>query len=142
MTGVRCPKDSNWLRLRETERYSGFICEECRGVWLTLRHFHAIDYARNFSYDEFSEALDAAPKIFTSLPCPAGCGALVQANWLEEPLCWCPACRGVWFDNRAVRELRQRASYSQPADFSGTDYVVVGDAVAQVLLTALAFFSC
>jgi Zn-finger nucleic acid-binding protein len=138
---MHCPKDSSRLTLRETERYAGYVCQECRGVWLTMRHFHAIDYARNFSYEEFAKAIDAAPKVATSLQCPSKCGTLVQASWLDEPLCWCPSCLGVWFDHSAMRGLRKRVPYGDPAELNGASYVAAEGAV-QALLIVFAFLSC
>jgi Zn-finger nucleic acid-binding protein len=139
---MHCPKDLSRLALRETERYSGYVCEECRGVWLTMRHFHAIDYAHNLSYEEFARALGAAPKVFTSLPCPSGCGTLVQANWLEEPLCWCPSCQGVWFDHSAIRALRKRVLYTEAADPTGAAAYVVGADMGAQILTAILLLTC
>src|SRR5207244_9496767 len=138
---MHCPDDANQLTLRETDSYAGYVCEDCRGVWLTLRHFHAIDYARNFSYEDFSKALGAAPKVFTSQQCPSGCGTLVQSNWLEEPLCWCPSCHGVWFNRHAISALRKRIPQSEPSDLSGAAWVV-GDAGTSLLLIVLSSLSC
>ena len=139
---MHCPDDANQLTLRETERYAGYVCDECRGVWLTLRHFHAIDYARNFSYEEFARALAGSPKVFTSLHCPSGCGKLVQANWLEEPLCWCPSCQGVWFNLRSIHALRRRrVPQSEPAGFIDAA-PLIGEAGTWGLLAILSWLSC
>ena len=140
---MHCPVDNTRLILRETERYAGYVCEECRGVWLTLRHFHAIDYARNFSYEEFSQALVTAPKVFTSLRCPCGCGTLVRANWLDEPLFWCPSCQGAWFSTHSIHALRRRrVPHAEPSDLSGAAAPLIGEAGFWGLVAILSWLSC
>lgn len=93
-----CPRDNHEMVVREAEGHIGYVCSECKGIWLSQTFLKSIKYTYHYSAENFLEELKAGQAQHSTLKCPRGCGSMVCTKANDMSIDRCDSCMGVWFD--------------------------------------------
>ena len=101
---MNCPKCEGVLKLEEGEGHIGYVCEKCKGMWLSNKYIETIKHNYQFEPAKFINTL-SEKYIPTELSCPTCKTNLNNSSFNKIELDWCHTCNGVWFDKNELDTL-------------------------------------
>ena len=100
---MKCPKDNSNLKIQESEKVVGHVCDQCSGIYLKESAVSAFKYNYETSILEKIASFYSGNDSFIGCP---GCGSIMKMASTEGiEIDYCENCKGIWFDKDEVTKL-------------------------------------
>lgn len=104
---MRCPKDHAHLEVHDHEGHTGYVCADCKGVWLPWRYVEALGLERSVSGSELFKAIKQNIDHKGERDCP-DCEHLMSVSRFDEmDVDICTRCNGLWLDSGELAKLQK-----------------------------------